>query len=193
MSENEQNPNTTNGAQPKAKSNNGSPEKPKPQKKPGFVFYFISSIIIIILILLLICCFFKKDFSKNPLLLPGVLFVFMFFDFLTFFINHHIYLSQKNDNSEPLKYYPNFKTWGIGFILGMAIFMISYLKPLKDILLDKKDALLKKSEIVLGNNLKLIEYRETSLEIIQQVAIMLFFLAIIGFILAAIVKITRDD
>ncbi len=192
MGEEDQNQKKTTGSQPKTKPDKSFLKESRLKKWPGSIFYSTASIIIIFLIILSIRCF-EKGFSKNPLLLPGVLFVFVFFDFLNFLINYHIYLSQKRDNIDPLKYYPNFKIWGMGFILGLAVFMFSYFEQLIDILVGKKDTLLKKSEIVLGNDVKLLEYQETSFELIQQVVVILFFLAVIGFILAAIVKIVKDD
>lgn len=116
---------------------------------------------------------------------PGVLLFFIVFDLIVFLL--------KKRKGESKTYFPDFKTWGIGFVLGLAIFIFSYFEPLKDVLVGKKDTLLEKSEIVMGKSIRLLDCRATSLEVIQQVAVMLFFLAIIGFILAAIVKITRDD
>lgn len=119
------------------------------------------------------------------LVLPGVLFLFIFFDLMVFLLN--------KKKSESKTYFPDFKTWAMGFILGLAIFMFSYFEPLKDALVGKKDTLFEKSEIVMGESIIVLDCRVTSLEVIQQVAVMLFFLAVLGFILAAIVKITRND
>lgn len=154
--------------------------------------YSLIGMVIILLILFVICCF-EKGFIRNPLLLPGVLFAFMFFDFLTFLINYHICLSQKKENSEPLKYYPNLKIWGMGFILGLTVFIFSYFEPLKDILLGKKHTLVDKSEIVMVKDIKILDCKVTSMELIQQIAILLFFLAVLGIILAALVKIVKDE
>jgi hypothetical protein len=104
------------------------------------------------------------------LVLPGVLFVFVFFDLMAFLLN------KKKSESKP--YFPDFKIWGIGFILGLSTVILSYFDPLKVIFISIK---------------KEMPEKVASLVVIQQVAVMLFFLAIIGFILAAIVKITRDD
>lgn len=117
--------------------------------------------------------------------LPLGLVIFILFDLMVFLIN--------KKKSESKTYFPDFKTWGMGFILGLAFFMFSYFEPLKDVLVGKKDTLLKKSEIVLGNDVKLLEYQETSLGLIRQIAVLLFFLAVLGIILAAIVKIVKDE
>lgn len=154
--------------------------------------YSLIGLVIILLILFAICCL-EKGLIKNPLLLPGVLFAFMFFDFLTFLINYHIYLSQKKEDSEPLKYYPDFKIWGMGFILGLTVFIFSYFEPLKDALLGKKDILVDKSEIVMVKGIEILDCRVSSMELIQQVAVMAFFLVVIGLILAALVKIVKDE
>lgn len=116
------------------------------------------------------------------LVLPFTLIIFIGLDFL---------INKKT--SESPKYYPNLKIWGIGFILGLAVFIFSYFEPLKDILLNKKHILLDKSEITIAKDIKVLDIQVSQLEIIQQVAIMLFFLAVLGIILAALVKIVRDD
>jgi hypothetical protein len=155
--------------------------------------------IVILLILLSISFFcFKQGFIKNPLLIPGVLFIFVLFDFSVFLFNIHIdYVEKKRKNnhqdSEPLKYYPNLKLWGMGFILGLAVFIFGYFEPLKDALLGKSHIQPDKLEIVLGQDMKILDSRVTSMELIRQIAVLLFFLAVLGIILAAIVRILKDE
>jgi len=144
--------------------------------------------IVIPLILLTICVFcFWQGFIQNPLLLPGVLFIFILFDFSIFLFNSHV------NHAEPLKYYPDFKIWGMGFTLGLTVFIFSYFEPLKDALLGKKHILVDKSEIVMVKGVKILDCKVSSMELIQQVAVMTFFLVVIGLILAAIVKIVKDE
>ncbi len=153
--------------------------------------------IFILLILFLISFFcLEQGFIKNPLLLPGVLFIFVFFDFFIFLFNSHINYTEKMStpqNSEHLKYYPNLKIWGIGFILGLAVFIFSYFEPLKEALLSKKHIVVNKTEITMGADMKIVECRVSSMELIQQIVGLLFFLIVLGIILAAIVKIVKDE
>jgi len=151
-------------------------------------------VILLVLVLSILSCFlFGRGFIKNPLILPGVLFIFVLFDFSIFLFNSHIDHAENQKNSEPLKYYPNLKLWGIGFILGLAVFIFGYFEPRKDVLLGKKEILIDKSEIVMGKDMVILDSRVSSMELIQQIAILLFFLAVLGIILAAIVKIVRDE
>lgn len=171
--------------------------KNNPKKLFVLLFFSTDLIIIFCLIILSICCL-RQGFFKNPLLLPGALFIFILFDFSIFLFNSHIGHAEKQkksdpQNSEPLKYYPDFKIWGMGFILGLTVFIFSYFEPLKDALLGKKDILVDKSEIVMVKDIKILDCRVSSMELIQQAAVMAFFLVVIGLILAALVKIVKDE
>ena len=130
--------------------------------------------------------------------LAGVMFISVLFDFSIFFLNSDIDQAEKQKDSNPqkreaLKYYPNLKILGIGFILGLTVFIFSYFEPLKEVFLGKKNILLDKSGIVMGKDIKILDCRVTSMELIQQIAVLLFFLAVLGIILAAIVKIVKDE
>ena len=98
------------------------------------------------------------------LVLTGVLFVFIAFDLIIFYLN--------KKTSESKTYFPDFKIWGMGFIMGLAFFLFSYFEPMK--------------EVLTGS-------RVPPPELIQQVAVMVFFLVVIGLILAALVKIVKDE
>jgi hypothetical protein len=167
------------------------------KKSLVLIFYSTELIIIFFLIILSIVCLWQ-GFFKNLLLLPGILFIFILFDFSIFLFNSHIDSAEKPkksdvNNSEPLKYYPNLKLWGMGFILGLAVFIFGYFEPLRDVLLGKNHIQPDKSEIILGQDMQILESRVASMELIQQIAVLLFFLAVLGIILAAIVRILKDE
>lgn len=98
------------------------------------------------------------------LVLPGVLIIFIMFDLVVFLMN--------KKTSESKTYFPDFKIWGMGFIMGLTFFLFSYFEPLK--------------EFLTGS-------RVTPPELIQQAGVMTFFLVVIGLILAALVKIVKDE